>query len=125
MGLVDERPALDEHQPLGRALSFWSAIDETEPVALGPVGLAGLEEVPVRYLSTGQRKRAAFARLLAQRADNWLLDEPLNGLDTEGVALVGSLIANHRAQGGVVVIASHQPVTLPDKQVIDVRDHPL
>ena len=124
VGLIDERPALDEHQPLGTALAFWSTIDGNQPVSLVPLGLGGLEEVPVRYLSTGQRKRAAFARLIAQQADNWLLDEPLNGLDTDGVALVEGLIAEHRAKGGVVVIASHQPVTLPDKQVIDVRDHP-
>jgi heme exporter protein A len=50
---------------------------------LDRLGLADLLDVPVRYLSTGQRKRAALARLIGQGAPVWLLDEPLNGLDTE------------------------------------------
>ena len=81
-------------------------------------------DIPVRYLSTGQRKRAAFARMLGQGADNWLLDEPLNGLDAQGVTLVEQLIAEHRAKGGVVVVASHQPIDLPNAQVIDVSTYP-
>lgn len=74
--------------------------------------------------STGQRKRAAFARLLGQGAANWLLDEPLNGLDDDGVQVVEQLIAEHRAKGGLVVVASHQPIALDDRQIIDLRDHP-
>lgn len=88
------------------------------------LGLANLLDVPVRYLSTGQRKRAAFARLLGQGAANWLLDEPLNGLDAEGVDLVEHLIDEHRSQGGTAIVASHQPITMPQTQVIDLRDHP-
>jgi heme exporter protein A len=123
VGLIDHRPALDEDQPLGTALGFWRRVDRADP-PLERVGIGPLLDVPVRYLSAGQRKRAALARLLIQNADNWLLDEPLNGLDAEGVALVETLIAERRAQGGVVVIASHQPVTLPGAQVLDLRDHP-
>lgn len=121
--LLDERPALDPHLPLGKALAFWQGIDDgTAPVE--SMGLSHLLDVPVRYLSTGQKKRAALARVIAQQADHWLLDEPLNGLDKDGVALVEALIAERRAQGGVVVIASHQPVNLPGAQAIDLRDHP-
>lgn len=124
VGLVDHRPALDEDQPLGKALGFWRRIDRADP-PLERLGIARLLDVPVRYLSAGQRKRAALARLLIQNADNWLLDEPLNGLDAEGVALVETLIAERRGQGGVVVIASHQPLNLPDAQIVDLRDHPV
>lgn len=123
LGLLDANLALDEHLPLAKALAFWSKLDGAQ-IDLEQTGLSSLAEVPVRYLSTGQRKRAALARLIGQRVDHWLLDEPLNGLDTNGVALVEELIAERRAAGGVVVIASHQPIRLPDAQVIDLRDHP-
>ena len=107
--LLDDRHALDPQVELGTALAFWGALDGG-PAPLERVGLAGLRDVPVRYLSTGQVKRAALARVVAQRAPIWLLDEPLNGLDTGGVALVEGLIAEHLAGGGVAVIASHQPL---------------
>jgi len=123
LALLDERPALDQHLPLGKALAFWHGIDGGRAPA-ERLGLAHLLDVPVRYLSTGQKKRAALARVIGQGADHWLLDEPLNGLDRDGVALVEDLIAERRAQGGVVVIASHQPVELPGAQTIDLRDHP-
>ena len=110
VALIDERPALDPEIPLGQALAFWRALDGGE-APLERLGLANLLDVPVRYLSTGQRKRAALARLIAQRAPIWLLDEPLNGLDTGGVALVEALIAEHLAGGRLAVIASHQPLT--------------
>ena len=50
------------------------------------LGLTDLAEVPVRLLSSGQLKRATLARVVASGAPLWLLDEPLNGLDSEGAA---------------------------------------
>lgn len=121
---LDAKLALDEHLPLGQALEFWRKLDGAEDIPLAQLGLAGLADVPVRFLSTGQRKRAGLARLLGQRADHWLLDEPLNGLDADGAALAERLIAARRASGGVVVVASHQPIVLPGAQVLDLRDFP-
>ena len=89
---------------------------------LAQLGLADLLDVPVRYLSTGQTKRAALARLLAQDAQIWLLDEPLNGLDIQGVALVETLVAQHCAAGGIALVASHQPITLPASITIAIAD---
>ena len=123
VGMLDGNLPLDEHLPLGRALRFWQAMDGGA-ADLERFGLAPLLEVPVRFLSTGQRKRAALACLAGQGVDHWLLDEPLNGLDSDGVALVERLVAERRAAGGVVVVASHQPIDLPGAQVIDLRDHP-
>ena len=123
-GYLDGRPALDEHLPLSEALAFWTGLDRAAEVPLERLGLAALTDIPVRYLSTGQRKRAGLARLIGQGADHWLLDEPLNGLDREGAALVEALIAEKRAAGGVVVVASHQPLALPGAQVLDLRDFP-
>ena len=122
VGLVDERPALDPHLPLGRALAFWQRIDGPADAELARLGIAGLEEVPVRYLSTGQKKRAALARLLGQRAPIWLLDEPLNGLDTRGVELVQQIAAEHCRAGGICLIASHQAFALPGLRALELRD---
>jgi heme exporter protein A len=78
--------------------------------ALVDLALDGLAEVPVRFLSTGQRKRATQARVAASGAPLWLLDEPLNGLDAEGASRLRRLIAQHRSSGGAVLAASHVPL---------------
>ena len=120
---LDARPTLDEHLPLGQALEFWRRLDGADQVPLAPLGLDRLTDIPVRFLSTGQRKRAGLARLIGQNADHWLLDEPLNGLDVDGVSLIEHLIAARRAAGGVVLVASHQPLALPGAQVLDLREY--
>ena len=125
MGLVDERLALDANLPLGKALSFWEALDGcTQPGrALELLQLDPLMEVPVRYLSTGQKKRAALARLLNRNCPIWLLDEPLNGLDSHAQAAFEALIAQHCASGGIAVVASHQPIALPSPQIIQLAEY--
>ena len=123
IALLDERHALDPQLPLGRALAFWSGLDGASGNEYtSRLGLADLAEVPVRYLSTGQTKRAALARLLAQGAPVWLLDEPLNGLDSSGIELVEALIAEHRAAGGLCVVASHQPIALGDATRLEIAE---
>jgi heme exporter protein A len=123
VGLLDERPALDPALPLGRALAFWRGIDGAAPDQLDRLGLSRLLDVPVRYLSTGQKKRAALARLLGQRAQVWLLDEPLNGLDGHAVELAETIAAEHCAAGGIVVIASHQPFRLPAMRTLRLSEY--
>ncbi|HWU02983.1 MAG TPA: heme ABC exporter ATP-binding protein CcmA [Novosphingobium sp.] len=127
VGLLDERPALDPGQPLGRALDFWARIDgaaqDEAQAAQARLGIAELLDVPVRYLSTGQKKRAALARLIGQRAAIWLLDEPLNGLDTAACALVEALAGEHCANGGICLIASHQSFALPGMAVVHMAEY--
>ena len=124
VAMIDERLALDPGQPLGKALNFWARIDGVSPDDAAAhaerLGIATLMDVPVAYLSTGQKKRAGLARLLGQNAGNWLLDEPLNGLDVAGVALIETLIAEHRARGGTAIVTSHQPLHLPGAWVVDL-----
>lgn len=122
LGLLDEHPALDPQLPLGRALGFWQQLDGGAENAAEQLGLGALLEVPVRYLSTGQKKRATIARLIGQQAPLWLLDEPLNGLDARGVALVCTLVMQHCRSGGIAVIASHQPFELADLRQFDLKD---
>ena len=80
-------------------------------------------DVPVRYLSTGQKKRATLARLLNRNCPIWLLDEPLNGLDAQAVASVETLVAQHCDSGGIAVVASHQAMALPDVRTIDLAEY--
>ena len=105
VALVDEGLALDRELALGRALAFWGGPRLAQ--ALTAFDLDRLAEVPVRLLSTGQAKRARLARVMASDAMLWLLDEPLNGLDRDGVARLDAAIAGHRASGGAVLAASH------------------
>jgi heme exporter protein A len=113
--LADEHLALDERLRLGPALAFWVA-DAARGIET--MGLAPLADVPVRILSTGQRKRAALARLVASGAPLWLLDEPANGLDEDGLTRLEAAMAAHRAAGGAILAASHQPLGLPDAQPV-------
>ena len=107
LALADEALALDRELPLAGALRFWGGrVDE----GMAGMGLAHLATVPVRLLSTGQAKRATLARVAASSARLWLLDEPLNGLDADGVRRLDALIAEHLAGGGAVLAASHGPL---------------
>ena len=127
VALTDERLALDMEQPLGAALGFWARLDAAAPgaldAALAAMALEALRQVPVRMLSTGQRKRAALARVIAGGAPIWLLDEPGNGLDDAALELLGNAVAAHLAKGGIVVAASHQPLPLATPVILAMQDH--
>jgi heme exporter protein A len=124
LALLDERPGLDPDLPLGRALAFWFALDgaAASTAIMARLRLEALAEVPVRYLSTGQKKRAALARVLGQAAPIWLLDEPLSGLDTASQSLVSELVREHCQGGGIALIASHQPLEVPGMTCFAIED---
>ena len=124
--LADESLALDTRQSLGSALSFWATIDGASRLAvndaLGAMGIGHLAQVPVRMLSTGQRKRATLARVMASGADIWLLDEPGNGLDKDALTLLDAAMAVHRVNGGIVLAASHQPLGLDGARFVNLGE---
>jgi len=112
---LGEASALDAERTLGETLGFWAALDgTTADAAMAAMRIDHLARVPVRYLSTGQRRRAAIARTIASGAALWLLDEPANGLDVEGIDRLGTAMAAHRARGGAVLTATHLPLPLDD-----------
>ena len=86
--------------------------DARIPRALAAFDLAHLADVPGRYLSSGQKRRTALARVLLQDGPLWLLDEPTVGLDTASVARLEGLIETHRNAGGMVIYATHVPLNL-------------
>ena len=123
---LGESAALDGERELAAALRFWAVTDAApDPDGRVARGLAAfdltdLAEIPVRLLSTGQRRRGALARVVASEANLWLLDEPANGLDATAVGALESAVAVHRAAGGAVLIATHQPLDLPDAQTVRI-----
>ena len=124
--LLTDQASLDEELPLARALAFWARLDraaDNVAAALDALALSDLADIPVRLLSTGQRRRAAIARVIASGAPLWLLDEPANGLDKAALGLLETALAKHRASGGAVLVASHTPITLPDALAIDLSQH--
>ena len=89
--------------------------------ALESMGLRGHEDLPARVLSQGQQKRVALARLLLTHAPLWILDEPFVGLDVAAVDLLQSVIRSHVAQGGMVMLTTHQEVELTSGKVKKLR----
>src|SRR3990172_8691140 len=92
--------------------------------ALDCLGIARLANLPARYLSQGQRKRAALARLaLSSAVPLWWRDEPFAALDDEAIARVSALCAAHLAAGGMLVLTSHQdiPIAAPDARAIELQ----
>ncbi|QGP77970.1 heme ABC exporter ATP-binding protein CcmA [Sphingobium sp. CAP-1] len=127
VAMTDERLALDADLPLGRALDFWARLDRAGPgriaAALDAMALTPLADVPVRMLSTGQRKRAMLARVIAGGAALWLLDEPGNGLDAASLDLLGRAVADHLAAGGIMVAASHQPLPIVAPVTLNLAEY--
>ena len=76
--------------------------------ALRRMGLGGREDLPVRVLSAGQRRRVLLARLLTRRAKLWVLDEAFTALDVAAVKLLGEMLGEHLSAGGLAVLTSHQ-----------------
>ena len=83
-------------------------------------GLRGREELAVRNLSAGQQRRVGMARLLSRKATLWVLDEPFTALDTAAVDMLAGVLGEHVAQGGMVVLTSHQPVPMDKGRVLDL-----
>jgi heme exporter protein A len=88
--------------------------------ALERFDLAALGDAPARYLSAGQRRRLALARLLTGDRPLWLLDEPGVGLDAANRARLEEVIGEHRGKGGMVALATHGDTTVRDAKVLEL-----
>ena len=115
----------------GEDLAFWARMRghvfansgaATEP-ALARFGLGNAAALPCRYLSAGQKRRLALARLVAAPAELWLLDEPLTSLDNDAAAQLLAAIVDHRAEGGRVVLSTHAPIELGGATRLSLADY--
>ncbi|MGZ3309566.1 MAG: heme ABC exporter ATP-binding protein CcmA [Xanthobacteraceae bacterium] len=99
-------------------LSFWTAMlglgagAAAVDSALGQLALAHTSDLSARYLSAGQRRRAALARLLSCERPVWLLDEPVNALDRAAQARLIEMFGHHLRRGGMIVAATHAPLDI-------------
>jgi heme exporter protein A len=89
--------------------------------SLEMVGLGEIGHLPFGYLSTGQRRRAAIAKLLVSYRPVWLLDEPTSGLDKASEAQFGALMRAHLDDGGMILAATHHPLGLENVQRLEMR----
>jgi heme exporter protein A len=125
LSLVDNVAIIDGTRSLDQALVFWAQLDDAKAdqreAALKAFDLQALVDMPVRYLSSGQKKRAALAVALASPAAIWLLDEPYNGLDGISISRLDDALLRHAAKGGIAIVAAHQSpsITVHDSISLD------
>lgn len=110
-----------ENLKIACTLAGSSASGERVGAALRRLGLAGCESLPTRVLSQGQRRRVALARLaLSEAVPLWILDEPFTALDTRAVQMLGGLIGEHVAGGGMAIVTSHQQIPIGGGKELDL-----
>lgn len=131
---ADDAPLAEQAHYIGHAdglkaaltgfenLEFWAQMlggvsGGLSPVeALQKVGLPRIGDFPVGYLSAGQKRRVALARLFIAPRPVWILDEPATALDIASQETFGKAMADHRANGGMIIAATHAPLGLVDTQ---------
>ena len=118
------KPTLTAAENLDGWARFRGAV-RAAPDALAALGIADLADVPGRYLSAGQKRRLALARVLATPAPLWLLDEPTVTLDADAAARVDAMIAAHRAGGGMAIVATHGEIALDGARRLDLGSHAI
>jgi heme exporter protein A len=108
--------ALHPSMTVAEHLDFWRSLHPSRTITnqqvLETLGLAAYPAKLAAHLSNGQKRRLSFARLLLHPADLWLLDEPQAALDTNAQHMLHALLAQHSADGGMAIIASHDALTL-------------
>ncbi len=123
---LGHRDALKEDLTALENLQMYAALDsvplsqEKALATLSQFSLRGRENLPVNCLSAGQKRRILMARMLTRQAKLWILDEPFNALDVQAVHELQNLITEHLFAGGLVVLTSHQEVSISNVQVLEL-----
>jgi len=126
VALIGHADAIKPALTVREDLSFWAALSFSETPVANAIAATGLEaqaDLPGQYLSAGQRRRLALARLMLAEADLWLMDEPSVGLDTGSVERLRTMIANHLSKGGMVIAATHIDLGLGDAGALDMDQY--
>lgn len=126
---LGHRNAMKAELSVSENLSFWKEFlgdfnagpnSDGRSVSVGEaaesVGLGGITHLPFGYLSAGQQRRMAFAKLLVAWRPVWILDEPTAALDVSAEVVFTGLIKQHLAEGGIMLAATHQPLGLGNTQ---------
>ncbi|MCU4675791.1 cytochrome c biogenesis heme-transporting ATPase CcmA [Catenovulum sp. 2E275] len=115
---IGHKPAVNEWLSAKQNLAHWFELSGQTAdceMLLNKVGLGGLMDLPVKFLSAGQKRRVALVRMWQSNAKLWVLDEPFTSIDIKGVDVLNQLFLRHKQNGGYVIVTSHQ--TLPDNLV--------
>lgn len=117
--------ALKPSMSVGENLEFWQKYcgspDDEVGEALEKVGLAGVQDIPAGYLSAGQKRRIAIARLLVTRRSLWLVDEPTAALDAKSEKMFAKILQAHLDKGGIAIAATHQPLGMKTAQKLEMK----
>ncbi|WP_420407821.1 heme ABC exporter ATP-binding protein CcmA [Hoeflea sp.] len=124
---LGHRNAMKRELRVSENLSFWKRLQASESdggldidAAIDAVGLTGVAHLPFGYLSAGQQRRIALARLLVTPRPLWLLDEPTAALDRRSDELFADLVRGHLADGGIAIAATHQPLGLEGVSTLEL-----
>jgi heme exporter protein A len=124
---LGHRNAMKRELKVSENLAFWKnfqPVDSGEGLsvdaAIEQVGLTGVGHLPFGYLSAGQQRRIALARLLVSERPLWLLDEPTAALDKRSDQLFADLVGRHLAKGGLAIAATHQPLGLESVRALEL-----
>ncbi|MCA1368924.1 heme ABC exporter ATP-binding protein CcmA [Bradyrhizobium sp. BRP14] len=126
---LGHRNAMKRELTVEENLSFWQRFLGDSPGGSGidlsaaaeAVGLAGIAQLPFGYLSAGQQRRMAMAKLLVAYRPIWLLDEPTAALDVSADRLFAGLVAAHLDHGGIVIVATHQPLGIAQPKTLQMK----
>jgi heme exporter protein A len=121
--LLGHRDAIKPSLTVLENVAFWfdflggDGSRSSSAAALDAVGLSHLGHLPTAFLSAGQRRRLAIARLVALKRPLWLLDEPTTALDAAGQTTIAALMTDHLRDGGLIVAATHQPLGIAAREL--------
>ncbi|MEM5470713.1 heme ABC exporter ATP-binding protein CcmA [Hoeflea sp. AS60] len=124
---LGHRNAMKRELKVSENLDFWKRFQRSEngegvssDEAIEAVGLTGVAHLPFGYLSAGQQRRIALARLLVCKRPLWLLDEPTAALDRRSDQMFADLVRKHLASGGLAIAATHQPLGLENVKTLEL-----
>ena len=112
MGVIIETPGFLPYHSGYKNLEYLASLrkkiskQEIKDV-LVKVGLAGEEKKLVAKYSLGMRQRLGIAQAIMENPELLILDEPMNGLDKDGIAEVRKLLLEMKAEGKTMMITSH------------------
>ncbi|MBC7152396.1 MAG: heme ABC exporter ATP-binding protein CcmA [Rhizobium sp.] len=126
---LGHRNAMKQELTVIENLAFWQAYlgdfegggGRSIAAAADAVGLGGITHLPFGYLSAGQQRRFAMAKLLVAHRPVWILDEPTAALDASADQMFAGLVHEHLAQGGIAIAATHQPLGLKDAKTLVMK----
>ncbi len=116
------RKALTPIENIDYQLSLANVVVASNKIAeiLDTLALGSMQHLQCSKLSAGQKRKVALAALFLKNKPLWILDEPFTALDAVSTALCQGLLAQHLAQGGMVVMASHNPLHQVGNKVVSI-----